>query len=220
MTEGNAVALQNLGSGLVEQRRFAEAAEQFKEALKVKPLYADAASNFGFVLAAQGRLDEAIEQYRQALALKPSIAQTHYLLGAALLTKGDRAAAGEEFRTALNLKPDLPPALNDLAWVLASDPDPNIRNGAEAVRLAGFACEITRFREPQMIGTLAAAYAEAGRFPDAISTAEKARNLAETVGRTDLVERNTELLALYRQGKPYRETPPKPPGELPKSAQE
>jgi len=219
VTEGNAIALQNLGSGLVEQRRFAEAAEEFQEALKVKPLYADAASNFGFVLAAQGRIDEAIAQYRQALALKPSIAQTHYLLGAALLTRGDLAEAIEEFRTALKLNPDLPPALNDLAWVLASNPDPDVRDGAEAVRLAERACQITRFREPQMIGTLAAAYAEAGRFSDAIAMAERAKSLAQEIGRSDLVERNTELIGIYRQGKAYRELPAQQSGEQPKSAQ-
>jgi tetratricopeptide (TPR) repeat protein len=210
VTEGNAVARQNLGSGLVEQRRFAEAAEQFQEALRVKPLYADAASNFGFVLAAQGNIDDAIVQYRQALALKPSIDRTHYLLGAALLTKGELAEAIEEFRAALKLNPDLPPALNDFAWVLASNPDPAVRDGTEAVRLAERACEITRFRDPQMIGTLAAAYAEAGRFSEAISTAEKAKSLAEQIGRIDLVERNKELIALYRQGEAYREPPPKP----------
>jgi Flp pilus assembly protein TadD len=171
----------------------------------MKPLYAEAASNFGLVLAAQGRFDEAIDQYRHALALKPTIDRTHSLLGSALLARGDRAGAIEEFHTALSLNPDLPPALNDLAWMLASDPDPEVRNGVEAVRLSQRACEVTRFRDPQLIGTLAAAYAEVGRFPEAITTAEKAMDLAERIGRTDLVQRNTELIGLYRQGKAYHE---------------
>ena len=69
-------------------------------------------------------------------------------------------------------------ALNNLAWVLATSPKAELRNGAEAVRLAERACELTHYGEPLFIGTLAAAYAEAGRFPEAVTTAEKAEQLA------------------------------------------
>ena len=73
-------------------------------------------------------------------------------------------------------------ALNNLAWLLAAHPSDALRNGAEAVRLAERACELSEHREPVMLGTLAAAYAEAGRFGDAVKTAEKARDLAAATG--------------------------------------
>src|ERR1019366_4434369 len=92
-------------------------------------------------------------------------------------------------------------ALNNLAWMLASHPDPTIRNGKEAVELAERACRLTDNGQPFFLGTLAAAYAEAGRFNDAITTAEKARDLAKQLGWNGVAERNDYLLDLYRAGK-------------------
>jgi tetratricopeptide (TPR) repeat protein len=87
-----------------------------------------------------------------------------------------------QFRKAIQIQSELRRALNNLAWVLAASPDAELRNGAEAVRLAERACELTHYGEPLFIGTLAAAYAEAGRFPEAVTTAEKAEQLATTAG--------------------------------------
>jgi len=98
-----------------------------------------------------------------------------------------------------------PNALNHVAWKLATSPEAGIRNGALAVELAERACELTHYRETTMIGTLAAAYAEAGRFDDAISTGQKACTLASELGEPELLKRNQELLALYRAHLPYHE---------------
>jgi Flp pilus assembly protein TadD len=87
----------------------------------------------------------------------------------------------------------------------------SLRNGAEAVRLAERACELTQHRAPVLLGTLAAAYAEAGRFQEATETAEKARALALSVGQKQVAETNAKLLDLYRAGKPYREPVAGPP---------
>ena len=107
-----------------------------------------------------------------------------------------------QYREALRLNPDLAGALNNLAWVLAASPDDELRNGAEAVRLAERACELTHYGQPLFIGTLAAAYAEAGRFPEAVTTAEKVEQLATTAAK------NRQLLELYRAGKPCHEPAP------------
>ena len=96
-------------------------------------------------------------------------------------------------------------ALNNLAWILAANSSDALRNGAEAVRLAERACELSEHREPVLLGTLAAAYAEAGRFGEAVKTAEKACDLATAGDLKDVAAKNTELLELYRAGKPYRE---------------
>jgi len=205
VTSGNVIARQNLGSALVEQRRFAEGAEQFQEALNIKPMYAEAESNFGFALAMLGNTEEALVHYRRAVAMK-AIGRTHYLIGSLLLAEGKRAEAIAEYKQAIELEPELPPALNDLAWILATAPEADLRDGNEAVNMAERACQASLSPNPQFIGTLAAAYAEAGRFLEAISAAERARELAGKQGREDLVRRNEELLQVYRSGKAYHET--------------
>jgi Flp pilus assembly protein TadD len=98
-------------------------------------------------------------------------------------------------------------AANNLAWVLATNPDAQLRNGAEAVQLAERACELSHNEEPMFIGTLGAAYAEAGRFQDAVATAKRAHALALQKGLPDLAQRNAELLKLYEAGKPFRDEP-------------
>jgi Flp pilus assembly protein TadD len=110
-----------------------------------------------------------------------------------------------EYRRALELDDKLSPACNNLAWMLATHPDPQVRNGSEAIELAGRACRLTNNEQPYYLGTLAAAYAEAGRFSDAIATAEKARDLARKAGLENVARRNEQLLELYRAGRPYHE---------------
>ena len=99
-------------------------------------------------------------------------------------------------------------ALNNLAWILATDPDATLRDGAEAVRLARRACTLTGNSSAVYVGTLAASYAEAGRFDEAITTAERARKLALAAGQPAVAERNAQLIEMYRQGKPFRQTEP------------
>ena len=96
--------------------------------------------------------------------------------------------------------------MNNLAWILAANPDATLRNGAEAVALAERACKLTDYKEGVFVGTLAAAYAEAGRFPEAVSSAERARSLALAAGQKDIARKNLELLELYRADRPYHET--------------
>jgi protein O-mannosyl-transferase len=205
VTTNNPLTHLNLGSALAEQGEFDEAAGQFSAAVHIKPSYAAAQSNWGFVLSLQGKFDQAIAHYRAALQINPRLARTHYLLGSALTRLGQRDQALAEYRSALEINPDAPPALNDLAWALATAADAPNRSGAEAVALAERACRLTGFQQPLFIGTLAAAYAEAGRFDDAVNTAEKARDLALAAGQKDLSERNAQLLELYRAQKPYHE---------------
>lgn len=127
------------------------------------------------------------------------------VLGQLLSQQGDSAGAVQHWREALRLKPDYPELLNNLAWFLATHPDAARRDGAEAVRHGERACELTQYRQAMLVGTLAAAYAEAGRFPDAIRMAQKARDLAQAQGDSNLATRNTELLEIYQSGRAYHE---------------
>jgi tetratricopeptide (TPR) repeat protein len=114
---------------------------------------------------------------------------------------GNAAEAIRLYREALKIAPENTASLNNLAWLLASHPNGNLRDGREAVRLASRAAELTERKEPVVLGTLAAAYAETGQFKQAIETAEAARTLAAAAGRTDVVKSNDHLLKLYRAGK-------------------
>lgn len=123
----------------------------------------------------------------------------------------EAAQAGQSFeaislyRKALAQTPDDISLLNNLAWLLAANSDPALRDGPAAVRLALHASELDTTQQPIILGTLAAAYAEAGRFSEAVITAQKAIDLATVAGLKELAARNLQLLELYRAGRPYHE---------------
>jgi tetratricopeptide (TPR) repeat protein len=212
---GQALALQptllpahyGLGMVLFEQGRLDEAIAQFSEVLRRQPNHQPAWLQLGLARARQGKLADAAEAFSAALRILPDDAEVHCHLAAALVSQHKAREAVPHYRAALKLAPDSPEALNNLAWVLAANPDPQVRNGQEAVDLAQRACKLTGYKRPLMVGTLAAAYAEAGRFTEAMATAEKARTLAEQSDQLALAARNRELLELYRSGKPVRDTP-------------
>jgi peptidoglycan/LPS O-acetylase OafA/YrhL len=106
---------------------------------------------------------------------------------------------------ARKLTPPNPAACNNLAWLLATSPEATHRNGPLAVRLAEHACARTHYQQTIMVGTLAAAYAEMGRFDEAIFTAQLACELASKNGETNLLQKNRELLVLYQNHQPYRD---------------
>lgn len=152
-----------------------------------------------------GQVDTAIELCRRALRIRFANPALHFLLAKGLATQVRDAESLRHLRLAVHFKPEWAMALNDLAWALATHPAAEFRNGGEAVTHAERACELTRYQQPQLIGTLAAAYAEAGRFADATRTATNAIQAAESIGSSSLVEKNNALLQLYREGKPYHE---------------
>jgi protein O-mannosyl-transferase len=198
----------NLGNAFVRKGLMDEAIKQFQEVIRLKPDYVEAYDNLGMALVASGRLDEAVQNYRQAIQADPKRPETFYFLGLTLSQLGRTREVVDSYQAALKLNPDLAAALNNLAWILATSPDDQIRNGAEAVPLAERACELTHYAQPQFVGTLAAAYAEAGRFPEAVTTAEKAEQVATHAGLTAVAAENRQLLDLYRAGKPYHESAP------------
>jgi cytochrome c-type biogenesis protein CcmH/NrfG len=117
--------------------------------------------------------------------------------------RGDRAEALQQFREALKLRPDWPQPMSEIAWLLATSPDPSVRNPAEATRLAERAASLTSGREPTVLDTLAAAYAAEGRFEDAVEAAERA--VAAAAGAPGLAAELRSRLELYRSGRPFVE---------------
>ena len=199
------MAHNNLGGLLVEEGRGDEAIAHFRTALRIEPRFAEAHLNLADLLLQKKQVDEAIAHYQAALEIQPNHAGTHCSWAVALGALGRSAEAVPHYRAALRLDPGLTIALNNLAWILATHPQPEIRNGGDAVRLAERACRATEYRVAIYVGTLAAAYAEAGRFDEAAAAAQKAQALAAAAGQIDLAKKNAQLLELYRARRPYRE---------------
>ena len=201
----NADARVDLGHFLMMKGAFSEAETQFVAALKIEPYDPPAHETYAKLLEREGRNAAALYHLQTGLLFKPDF--DTYMETASLEYRiGHPHQAVTYFRQAVALKAD-PQALNNLAWILATCPDDSVRNGSEAMRDAEQACNLTGFKQAGMVGTLAAAYAEAGRFPEAITTAETAIKLATDAGDTQFADANQRLLALYSAGKPYREKP-------------
>jgi hypothetical protein len=120
-----------------------------------------------------------------------------------LPAQGRVAAQIGQLRDAVNRDPNSPVALNNLACLLATAGDPSLRDGGEAVRLAERASGLTGYQNTSVLSTLAAAYAETGRFDEAVATGEKACSLANARGETSLLEGNRRMLEFYRRKQAY-----------------
>ena len=145
--------------------------------------------------------DEAIAHFQRALALDPGDAQTHNDLAVALAQKRRFEEAAAQFRQAIASDPGFAQAQSNLAWLLATSPAAAIRNGGEAVKLAERAVDLSRGKDASMLDALAAAYAEAGRFPEAVETAQRALALAPK----PLIPALKARLAMYQRREPFRE---------------
>lgn len=200
---GQFITRNNLGFILLQTGKVDEAIDEFQEVLQTHPDYPDTHYNLGNAFLQKGKLDDAIDQFRQALQHEPGFAEAHYRLGTALLEKRDEAEALSHFQQAVRLKPDYSEALNDLAWELATAPEPSVRDGVKAVELARRASEIVNNKDLDILDTVAAAYAEAHRFGEAVQTAREAIQIAQSSGQQErLAQLNTEL-QLYQAGQAF-----------------
>jgi tetratricopeptide (TPR) repeat protein len=195
----------NLGNILLQKSRVDEAILQYRMALHLKPYDAEAHNNLGTALFQKGRVDEAIAHCQAALQINPNYADAHDNLGNALMQKGSVGEAITQYQQALEIKPSFPAAQNNLAWVFATSFQVSLRNGNRAVELAQRANQLTGGENPVILHTLAAAYAEAGRFGDAMRSAQKAIELAQAAGQQDLVEQLNVELKLYEAGFPFHQ---------------
>jgi protein O-mannosyl-transferase len=207
LKEGAPLAMAHFGYGraLLGTGKLHESMAEFREALRHDPSYAEAMFYLGLALVEEGDTEQGVKEMRRAAELAPRVPDVHMQLGRVYAGQGKAREAVAEYKEALQLNANYPEALNNYAWLLATHPDAEIRNGHLAVDLGERACELTKYQVPQMVGTLAAAYAEAGRFDDAIKTGERARDLAAAQRQEGLAKKNSELIALYKAHKPYRE---------------
>ena len=201
----NGEAEGNLGRALLSKGNPDEAIPHLRRATELGPQNSDTDVALGIALAKKGQLDEAIQNFHTALALTPDSVDAHYYLGKALVLTGHGKPGLDEWRAALRSQPDRLDVLNDMAWVLATSRDDHLRNGEEALPLAEHAVQLTSEQEPAILGTLAAAYAEMGKFDKAIELEQKAATLAGQQNRTALMQDLTDRLTLLRNGSPIRQ---------------
>ena len=200
-------ALNNLGNARLQAGQVAEALRHYEEALRIEPDSAKAHNNLGNALTRVGRIPKAIQHLEQALRFKPDYAEAHNNLGVALVRATRFPEAIRHLEHALRIKPEYAESQNKLARMLATADNPDLRDGVTAVRLAQRIVELSGPRRPDFLDTLAAAYAEAGRWPEAVATAEEAVVLAQSASRNTLAAQIQSRLDLYRGGRPYRAPP-------------
>jgi protein O-mannosyl-transferase len=199
------VAQFNYGMALLQNGQPDEALAHLEAASRLAPSNSEVQFNVGLFLLLHNQPDAAADRFTAALADRPDFAEAHYRLAQALSRQHKSSEAIAHYRETLRFIPDHAATLNELAWILATDPDSSLRSGAEAVTLAQRACELTRRQQAAFLTTLSAAYAETGRYPDAIATAQTAVTLARAAGQTKIAAQDEELLKLYQAGSPFRE---------------
>ena len=203
----------DLGLALLQKGLRDEAILEFQKEVALRPDFAGSHNTLGYCLLKEGRVDEAVPHLQKALEIQPDYAQAHYNLGNALLQKGRVDEAILQFQKLLALQPGLVEArrtLASIAWRLATSPNPSLRNGTKAIELARQTDQLARGSDPMMAATLAAAYAEAGQFNQAVAAARRALKLAARQDNATMVAAIQAQLNCYEAGSPFRDTAASP----------
>ncbi len=195
----------NLGCALAQTGRLDEAIGHFEKGVQLAPDSAPLNTSFGMALLERGKPDEAILHFKKVLAVAPGDPQALYYLGSALRMQGRNEEALAQMRQALQGQPDLLQALDEAAWMMATSREASLRNGAAAIELAERAVQVSGGQQPQILATLAASYAEAGRFAKAVETVHQALDLAEQQNNQQLAGGLNAMLARYETGVPFRD---------------
>jgi tetratricopeptide (TPR) repeat protein len=198
-------AYYNRSADFSEQGQLEEALADLNKVTELNPTFVPAYITRAGIQMRMHRIDEAIRDCDKAAAINPESVDAYRARATAHIYKKEYKDALRDMENATQLKTEHPEyPLNSLAWFRATCPEPGVRDGHKAVEAATKACELTNWSRWEEIDTLAAAYAEAGRFDDAIKYQTQALDMAQD-NRTGAVTRMRERLALYHQQQPYRE---------------
>jgi tetratricopeptide (TPR) repeat protein len=199
------VAIRTRAAILAEEKRFDEAVAELQKLRKIDPKDTLTLLSLAILYTMQEKTSDAIESYTALLAESPDEWAALRGRGDVYLNVGRQAEAIADYERALKLQPKDYSILNNLAWVLATSPDPKIRNGKRSLELATSACEATEYKMAYILSTLAAAYAESGDMPSAIKWSSKAVEISDKE-HSDSLKKELES---YKAGKPWREAIPK-----------
>ncbi|PWT84496.1 MAG: hypothetical protein C5B58_04645 [Acidobacteria bacterium] len=205
VTTKNDVAQNNLGIVFLGQGKVDEAISLLQSAVDLRPDNSPAHENLAKALLQKGQVADALVHYRKLLELQPDNIEVHNIVGTVLTQQGRVGEGVEEWQKVLSIQPDNGNAMSNLAWVFATSPDQSLRDGPKAVELAEQALRLSGGRIPILFRTLAAAYAENGRFAEAVQTAQRGIELANNQGNSGLATELQGNIALYQQGQPLRD---------------
>jgi len=196
-----------LGGALKKTNRFDDALMHYKKSLKLDPNQPKVHNALGRLLTEQKQFDEAISHYTKSLKLNSEQGVVQNYIAEIYFQQGKNEQALIYWSKAMEIRPDMISALNNTAWLLAAYEQEPFYNPKEAVRLAKRAVELTEHKESGLLDTLSVAYAAAGRFDEAIETAQKAIDLTNSSEQSNLADEIKKHLELYQAGKPYRQEP-------------
>jgi protein O-mannosyl-transferase len=205
VTSNNDVALNNLGIIFLDKGQLDDAISKLQAAIDLRPENAPAHDNLAKALLKKGQVAEAMVHYRKFLELEPANVEARNTLGTVLIQQGHVREAIDQWQDALVIQPENGNAASNLAWVFATCPEDSIRDGSRAVELGEKALRISAGKIPMIYRVLAAAYAESGRFADAVETAQRGAELATSQGNPALAAELESNVALYQSGGPLRD---------------
>jgi Flp pilus assembly protein TadD len=205
VTSNNDVAENNLGIVLLQKGKLDEAISKLQRAVDLRPENAPAHDNLAKAFLQKGQLADAMVHYRKLLELEPNNEEGRNILGTVLARQGRIREAIEQWESVLAIQPENGNAISNLAWVFAASPEESLRDGAQAVRLAEQALQLSGGKIPMIFRTLAAAYAENSRFSQAIETAQRGVELANSQGNPGLAAELQNNIALYQAKRPLRD---------------
>ena len=201
----NSRARNNYASDLLKSGQAKAAAEHLQVAVAAEPNYAEAHANLGVALGTLQQYPDATAHFERAIAIDPFYTSAFENMAEAYGAQNQLAKAVKYFIKALDQKPDDVALLNKAAWILATAIDPAARDASQAIVLATHAVELTSRKDASSLDTLAAAYAEDGRFADAVATGTEALALANARGDRAFPLELEQRLAIYRSHKPFRQ---------------
>ncbi len=195
-----------MGSTFMAKGMLEEATFHFQQAVNLDPFNPLNYCDLGNVLLQRGMPDGAVKQFTRALEINPQFVDARIMLANALTAQGAFRPAVTQLQRALAIRPNDLRAVNDLAWLLAVCPSDDVRGGAGALGLIEPACQATGYRDPVLLSTLAAAYAEVGRFAEAAAIATKSLGLLKPEDKA-LAQTIRQHLECYQDERPCRLTP-------------
>jgi protein O-mannosyl-transferase len=194
----------HLGSAYAAEGKWALAITHLQKWLQVEPRSVEALIKLAQCYASMGREPEALDTLQKAWNIDPKNPHPPALMAQIAALAGEIESAINLYNKALAIDPNYAEAANNLAQILSLHPDARFRDGKHAVQLAEIAAAARQFQDPLSLDTLAAAYAESGRFPEAMKTIDTAIELGRARSDLELVEHLTKRRALYASGKPAR----------------
>ena len=205
VTKHNDVAENNLGIIFLQNGQLDDAISRLQAAIDLRPENGPAHNNLAKALLQKGRVAEAMVHYRKFLEIEPENVEARNILGTALIQQGRIREAIEQWQEAQTIESENGNAASNLAWVFATCPDDSIRDGRRAVELAEKALRLSGSKIPMVFRVLAAAYAENGRFSQAIETAQRGADLANSQGNPGLAAELQSNITLYQARTPLRD---------------